>query len=93
MEVKNDILWRVYLGFLGLMLLGVLILGKAFYTQNIEGSYWKSMGDSMHTRILDLAAERGIHEIAFIGNTVDRFQNGARRRDVFAPVISRTDGR
>lgn len=59
MEVKNDILWRVYLGFLGLMLLGILILGKAFYTQNVEGGYWKSMGDSMHTRIIDLAAERG----------------------------------
>lgn len=59
MEVKNDILWRVYLGFLGLMLLGILILGKAFYTQNFEGTYWRSMGDSMHTKILDLAAERG----------------------------------
>ncbi len=59
MEVKNDILWRVYLGFLGLTLFGVLILGKAFYTQRFEGSYWKSMGDSMHTKILDLDAERG----------------------------------
>ena len=59
MEVKNDILWRVYLAFLGLVLFGVLILGKAFYTQRFEGSYWKSMGDSMHTKILDLDAERG----------------------------------
>ncbi len=59
MEVKNDILWRVYLAFLGLVLFGVLILGKAFYTQHFEGSYWKSMGDSMHTKILDLDAERG----------------------------------
>ncbi len=59
MEVKKDILWRVYLGFLGLTLFGVLILGKAFYTQRFEGSYWKSMGDSMHTKILDLDAERG----------------------------------
>ncbi len=59
MEVKKDILWRVYLGFLGLVLFGVLILGKAFYTQRFEGSYWKSMGDSMHTKILDLDAERG----------------------------------
>jgi cell division protein FtsI (penicillin-binding protein 3) len=59
MEVKNDILWRVYLGFLGLTLFGVLILGKAFYTQRFEGSYWKNMSDSMHTKILDLDAERG----------------------------------
>ena len=59
MEVKKDILWRVYLGFLGLGVFGFLILGKAFYTQRFEGSYWKSMGDSLHTKILDLAAERG----------------------------------
>ncbi|HTH31579.1 MAG TPA: hypothetical protein VL946_09515, partial [Lacibacter sp.] len=59
MEVKKDILWRVYLGFLGLGVFGFLILGKAFYTQRIEGSYWKSMGDSLHTKILDLDAERG----------------------------------
>ena len=59
MEVKNDILWRVYLSFLGLVVFGMFILGKAFYTQRFEGAYWKSLSDSMHTKILDLAAERG----------------------------------
>ena len=59
MEVKNDILWRVNLGFLGLALFGMFILGKAFYTQRFEGNYWKNMSDSMHTKILDLDAERG----------------------------------
>ncbi|HMO31855.1 MAG TPA: penicillin-binding protein [Lacibacter sp.] len=59
MEVKKDILWRVNLTFLGLLFFGILILGRAFYTQRVEGSYWKSMGDSLHTKILDLDAERG----------------------------------
>jgi cell division protein FtsI (penicillin-binding protein 3) len=59
MEVKKDILWRVYLSFLGLAIFGILILGKAFYTQSFEGAYWRSMGDSLHTKIIDLAAERG----------------------------------
>ncbi len=59
MEVKKDILWRVYLSFLGLIVFGILILGKAVYTQNMEGSYWRSMGDSLHTKIIDLDAERG----------------------------------
>lgn len=59
MEVKKDILWRVHLIFLGLILFGMMILGKAFYTQKIEGTYWKSMGDSLHTKIIDLDAERG----------------------------------
>jgi cell division protein FtsI (penicillin-binding protein 3) len=59
MEVKKDILWRVYLSFIGLVIFGIMILGKAFYTQRIEGSYWKKMGDSLHTKIIDMAAERG----------------------------------
>ncbi len=59
MEVKKDILWRVYLAFIGLVIFGIMILGKAFYTQRIEGSYWIKMGDSLHTKIVDMAAERG----------------------------------
>jgi len=59
MEVKKDILWRVYLTLLGLIVFGVLILAKAFIIQRFEGSYWKSLGDSLHTKIIDLDAERG----------------------------------
>jgi cell division protein FtsI (penicillin-binding protein 3) len=59
MEVKKDISWRVYLSFIALTLFGILILGKAFYTQKFEGNYWKKMGDSLHTKIIDLDAERG----------------------------------
>ncbi len=59
MEVKKDILWRVYLGFIGLVIFGIMILGKAFYTQRIEGGYWIKMGDSLHTKIIDMEAERG----------------------------------
>lgn len=59
MEIKKDILWRVYLSFLGLIIFSVMILGKAFYTQKIEGDYWIKMGDSLHTKIVDLDAERG----------------------------------
>lgn len=59
MEVKKDILWRVYLSFIGLVIFGIMILGKAVYTQRVEGSYWIKMGDSLHTKIVDMAAERG----------------------------------
>ena len=37
----------------------LLILGKAFYIQRIQGSYWRNMSDSMHQRIVELDAERG----------------------------------
>ena len=59
MEVKRDILWRVYLSFLGIAVLSVLIISKAFYIQRFQGSYWKSMSDSLHQRIEPLEAERG----------------------------------
>lgn len=59
MEVRRDILWRVYTCFLGMVVLSLLVLGKAFYIQRVEGNYWRSMSDSMHQRIVELDAERG----------------------------------
>ncbi|MDO9373551.1 MAG: penicillin-binding protein [Ferruginibacter sp.] len=59
MEIKKDILWRVYLCFLGMILLGAVVLGRAFYIQQVEGSYWQSVGDSLHLKYVPLSAERG----------------------------------
>ncbi|RXK81482.1 PASTA domain-containing protein [Filimonas effusa] len=59
MEVKRDILWRVYLGFIAVAIVCVLILGKAFYIQQVEGAHWRSMSDSLHQRIEETEAERG----------------------------------
>ena len=59
MEIKRDILWRVYLSFIGIVLLGMVVLGRAFYIQRFEGAYWRSMSDSMHQKFVELDAERG----------------------------------
>ncbi len=59
MEIKRDILWRVYLSFLGVVLLSFIVLGRAFYIQRFEGNYWRSMSDSLHQRFIELDAERG----------------------------------
>jgi cell division protein FtsI (penicillin-binding protein 3) len=59
LEIKRDILWRVYLSFLGIILLSLFVLGRAFYIQRFQGSYWKSMSDSLHQRFVSLDAERG----------------------------------
>jgi cell division protein FtsI (penicillin-binding protein 3) len=59
MEIRRDILWRVYLCFIGMAMLCLLILGKAFYIQRIQGDHWRNMSDSMHQRIVELDAERG----------------------------------
>ena len=59
MEIKNDILWRVYLCFLGIVILGTVVIGRAFYIQQVEGKFWTSMGDSLHLKYLPIDAERG----------------------------------
>ncbi len=59
MEIRRDILWRVYVCFIGMVLLCMLILGKAFYIQRFQGDHWRNMNDSMHQRIVELDADRG----------------------------------
>ncbi|HEX2627976.1 MAG TPA: penicillin-binding protein [Chitinophagaceae bacterium] len=60
MEVKRDILWRVYLGFLGMVVLTLLVLGKTFYIQRFQGEHWRAVNDSMHHHMQELDAERGM---------------------------------
>src|SRR3979490_1908473 len=59
MEVKRDILWRVYLCFLGIVALSLVVLGRVFYIQHAQGSYWKGLSDSLHQKFVEMDAERG----------------------------------
>ncbi len=59
MEVKKDISWRVYLCFIGVVLLGIAILAQAIYIQQVEGTYWKSISNKQHLKYFDINAERG----------------------------------
>ncbi len=59
MDVKRDILWRVYLSYILMVLVCLLILGKAFYIQQVQGKYWRGLSDSLHQKIVDIPADRG----------------------------------
>jgi cell division protein FtsI (penicillin-binding protein 3) len=59
MEIKRDILWRVYVSFIGIIVLSFLVLGRVFYIQNFQGNKWRSMSDSLHQKIMAIDAERG----------------------------------
>jgi len=59
MDVKRDILWRVYLSYIAVVILGCVIIAKAFYIQQVEGKHWRSMSDSLHQKIEETEAERG----------------------------------
>lgn len=58
MDVKKDILWRINLCFLGIAVLGVFILARAFSIQ-VDGDYWKSMANKQHLKYIEIDAERG----------------------------------
>ncbi len=59
MEIRKDILWRVYLSFLGIALLGACVLGKVIYIQKVQGAFWKNMSDSMHLVNRPIEPDRG----------------------------------
>ncbi|MEP6926555.1 MAG: penicillin-binding protein [Ginsengibacter sp.] len=59
MDVKKDILWRVYLCFLGIIVLGIIVLGRAIYIQRVQGTYWKSISNTQQLKYIDVNAERG----------------------------------
>ena len=59
MDIKKDILWRIYLCFLGIIVLAAIIVGRAIYIQRVQGAYWKQMSNTQHLKYMDINAERG----------------------------------
>ncbi len=59
MDIKKDILIRTYMVYLVIIVFGVAIAGKAIYTQQVQGKYWRSMADTAHNRAETIIAERG----------------------------------
>ncbi len=59
MDVKRDILWRVYLSYILVVLACAAIFGKAIYIQQVQGTHWRSMSDSLHQKLDEIEAERG----------------------------------
>ena len=59
MEVKRDILWRVYLCFLCIVAFSLIIIGRVIYIQNVEGRYWIAQAKEQQQRVVPIEAERG----------------------------------
>lgn len=59
MSNKKEIFWRIGLAYLMLILLGIGIISQVFYIQNVKGSYYRSLADSITTKYATVAAERG----------------------------------
>ena len=42
-----------------MIVLGIIVLGRAIYIQKFQGKYWKSMATKQHLKYIDIDAERG----------------------------------
>jgi len=42
-----------------MIVLGIVVLGRAVYIQHVQGAYWKNMSDSLHLKYVPINAERG----------------------------------
>ena len=58
-EVKNDILRRVYLVYFLVAIFALLIVGKVFYIQLVEGDEWKDIASNTTLRYVEMDAARG----------------------------------
>jgi cell division protein FtsI (penicillin-binding protein 3) len=59
MNIRTDILLRVYIAFGLIVLLAFAVLFKLFHVQYVEGSKWSAMADSLSTRFVNVEAARG----------------------------------
>lgn len=49
----------MYLSFLCIVLFSLVILGRVFYIQQVQGSYWKELAKKRQQRFIEIEADRG----------------------------------
>lgn len=59
MNIRTDILLRVYIAFGLILLFAFAVLFKLFNVQLVEGKKWRAMADSLSTRYVKVEAVRG----------------------------------
>jgi len=59
MEVKKDILWRVYLSYILIVIVCLVVFARTVYIQQFQGDRWRKMSDSLHLRVEEIDPERG----------------------------------
>lgn len=59
MSIKRDILWRIYLSYAFIAVLGLGILVQAGRVQTVKGSYYRALADSLTTSYRSIDAIRG----------------------------------
>ena len=91
MNIRTDILLRVYLAFGLIVLLAFSVLFKLFHVQFVEGEKWRAMADSLSTRFANVEAARGnIYSVdgSLLATSVPEYEI---RMDMLAGGIEKDD--
>ncbi len=91
MNIRTDILLRVYLSFGLIVLFAAAVLVKLFHLQYVEGEAWQAKADSMSTRYVDVEAVRGnifSNDGSLLATSVPEYD---LRMDLLAPGIEDDD--
>ena len=91
MNIRTDILLRVYIAFGLIVLLAFAVLFKLFHVQFVEGEKWRAMADSLSTRFANVEAARGnIYSIdgSLLATSVPEYEV---RMDMLAGGIEKDD--
>lgn len=59
MNIRRDILWRIYLVFIATLIMAGCIIGQVVRIQWVEGTQWRLLADSLTLAYLPVEAERG----------------------------------
>lgn len=59
MNIRTDILLRVYIAFGVIVVFAFAVLYQLFFVQIVEGKKWRAMADSLSTRFVNVEAARG----------------------------------
>lgn len=59
MDIKNELLWRIYTVMFILMAVAMVIFGRAVMVQTVEGDKWREMADSLYIDYRPVIADRG----------------------------------
>lgn len=60
MNIKKDILWRVYLTFFLVVLFGVAIVIQLIRVQFVQGNFWRQRAQNLTTAFMNIDAIREI---------------------------------
>lgn len=91
MNIRNNILIRVYLAFGLIVLLAIAVLARMGDVQFVQGKKWRAMADSLSTKYMDIEAARGnIYSVdgSLLATSIPEYE---LRMDLFAGGIRKDE--